>query len=50
MPCSLSEYAGRLNKFEEFASTLQARDYKGFGNQQSNGVITLLHMKKNRNE
>ena len=39
IPCSLSQYAGCLAKINEFANTLQARDYKGFGKQTMNGVI-----------
>lgn len=44
MPCSLSKYAGRLEKSSEFSNTIQARDYKGFGNQATNGVIEWRKM------
>lgn len=39
IPCTLSQYAGVMEKVNHYASTLQARDYKGFGNQATNGVI-----------
>jgi len=39
IPCTLAKYASTLAKLNQFADTLQARDYKGFGNQATNGVI-----------
>ena len=38
-PALLSQKAGKLEKFVDVASTLLARDYKGFGNQATTGVI-----------
>lgn len=38
-PVLLSQKAGKLEKFVDVASTLLARDYKGFGNQATTGVI-----------
>lgn len=38
-PALLSQKAGKLEKFIDIASTLLARDYKGFGNQSTTGVI-----------
>ena len=38
-PVLLKEQGGELEKFTDIASTLMARDYKGFGNQGMNGVI-----------
>ena len=38
-PVLLSQKAGKLEKFIDTASTLLARDYKGFGNQATTGVI-----------
>ena len=38
-PVLLSQKAGKLEKFVDIASTLLARDYKGFGNQATTGVI-----------
>lgn len=35
----LSNYATKLEKITDVAGTLMARDYKGFGNQTTNGVI-----------
>ena len=35
----LKEQGSELEKFTDIASTLMARDYKGFGNQATNGVI-----------
>lgn len=35
----LKKYGTELQKVTDTASTLQARDYKGFGNQTTNGVI-----------
>lgn len=37
--CQLSRCGSRLEKFSNTASCLMARDYKGFGNQATNGVI-----------
>lgn len=38
-PVLLKEQGSELEKFTDIASTLMARDYKGFGNQGMNGVI-----------
>ena len=38
-PALLSQKAGKLEKFIDIASTLLARDYKGFENQATTGVI-----------
>ena len=38
-PVLLKEQGRELEKFTDIASTLMARDYKGFGNQGMNGVI-----------
>ncbi|MBQ8677214.1 MAG: DNA (cytosine-5-)-methyltransferase [Alphaproteobacteria bacterium] len=35
----LSKYGTHLNKTTDVAGTLMARDYKGFGNQETNGII-----------
>ena len=35
----LSNYGTHLNKTTDVAGTLMARDYKGFGNQETNGII-----------
>ena len=35
----LSNQAKRIEKQTDIATTLMARDYKGFGNQPMNGVI-----------
>ena len=40
--CLLSNQCGYFDKETDVANTLCARDYKGFGNQQMNGVITKL--------
>lgn len=40
--CLLSNQCGYFDKEIDVANTLCARDYKGFGNQQMNGVITKL--------
>lgn len=39
-PVLLSRKGSKFEKKIEFANTLLARDYKGFGNQAMNGVIT----------
>lgn len=38
----LSKYGANLNKTTDIASCLQARDYKGFGNQETTGIIEPL--------
>lgn len=38
-PVLLSQKGSKFEKTIEFANTLLARDYKGFGNQAMNGVI-----------
>ena len=38
-PVLLSCQGGKFEKFTDTATTLMARDYKGFGNQGTNGVI-----------
>ena len=35
----LSNQATKVEKIADVATTLMARDYKGFGNQTANGVI-----------
>ena len=35
----LTDQGRRFEKKTEIANSLMARDYKGFGNQESNGVI-----------
>ena len=40
--CLLSHQCGYFDKETDIANTLLARDYKGFGNQQMNGVIKKL--------
>ena len=40
--CLLSYQCGYFDKETDIANTLLARDYKGFGNQQMNGVIKKL--------
>lgn len=39
VPGIFSKYGGVLNKNTDVAGALLARDYKGFGNQETNGVI-----------
>lgn len=43
----VSNQCGLFNKFTDMACTLMARDYKGFGNQAGNGVITYERSKGN---
>ena len=38
----LSNQATRIEKQIDIATTLMARDYKGFGNQSMNGVIEVM--------
>lgn len=38
-PVLLSSQGSKFEKFIDTATTLMARDYKGFGNQGMNGVI-----------
>ena len=35
----LTEQGGQFEKKTDIATCLMARDYKGFGNQEANGVI-----------
>lgn len=44
-PGLLSHYASVLNKLLDVASTLEARDYKGFGRQGMTGVIEYKSIK-----
>lgn len=37
----ISKCGKRVDKFTDCANTLLARDYKGFGNQGMNGVISI---------
>lgn len=41
MPGLFSKQCSVFDKEIEVANTLLARDYKGFGNQSMNGVVTL---------
>lgn len=40
-PCVVSEYGKKIEKTADIATTLLARDYKGFGNQAMTGVVEL---------
>lgn len=42
----LSGYGTKLEKFTDCATTIMARDYKGFGNQSTNGVIDREKVKQ----
>lgn len=48
VPVLLKNYASKLVKFLNTACVLQARDYKGFGRQEMNGVITCREIKKKK--
>ena len=37
----LTDQGRRIEKKTDIATCLMARDYKGFGNQESNGVIEI---------
>lgn len=42
---TLSKCASKVNSFTNIAHTILARDYKGFGNQEMNGVIVYRFSK-----
>lgn len=42
----MSNQCGKFDRETEIANTLLARDYKGFGNQPMNGVISKIETKK----
>ena len=42
---TLSNCASKINSFTDIAHTILARDYKGFGNQEMNGVIVYRFSK-----
>ena len=44
-PALVSNQCSTFDKEIDVANTLLARDYKGFGNQSMNGVITTLGVK-----
>lgn len=39
-PCLVSKQCSKFDKEIDIANTILARDYKGFGNQPMNGVIS----------
>lgn len=45
----LSNYATQFNKKLDYAATLEARDWRGFGNQAMTGVITIESKTEKRN-
>ena len=49
-PALLSQKAGKLEKVIDIASALLARDYKGFGNQATTGVIEIRNRNKKGNK
>lgn len=39
----VSQQGSKFERFTDEANILMARDYKGFGNQNMNGVLECLH-------